>query len=56
MAVNGPSSEGYVEDQIDLWAGLTRAGTAYGGTDFTINSAYRCIAATGTVFIDLRLQ
>lgn len=48
VAVAGPSTEGYTDDTIHLWSGLSRIGTTTASTNRTLNGAYRAVAAAGT--------
>lgn len=47
VLVNGPNSEGYTEDSVGEFTGLTRIGTNTGSGDITLNSAYKSVASTG---------
>jgi hypothetical protein len=48
VAVNGPTSEGYTEDQLFAWNTLTRIGTSGAGFELTVDSAYDIVGATST--------
>jgi len=50
VAVLGPTDEGYTEDTIEPWNGLSRSGTTGGAatSNVTVNGAYQAIGATGS--------
>ena len=48
MAVSGPTTDTYTEDVLGEFTSLTRVGTNTGGTDLTLNTAYKSVLQVAT--------